>query len=234
MINLHQIDCREFMKTVPDKCFDLAIVDPLYGIGADNFSNGTNLTRSKDGYAAESTATKIKKNRLNSGGGKLKNRLLNNSNCSWDVKPDDEYFKQLFRVSKAQIIWGGNYFPLPPTRGVICWDKMQPWDNFSQFELAWSSFDVPAKMFRYSNTGGRNQEIKIHPTQKPVALYKWLLSTFAKPGWKVIDTHLGSGSSAIACYDDGFDLEACEIDKIYYQSAVERLEKHKQQITFNF
>ncbi|MDF2851678.1 MAG: site-specific DNA-methyltransferase [Sphingobacterium multivorum] len=121
---------------------------------------------------------------------------------------------------------GGNYFNLPPTRGIAIWDKRQPWDNFSQVELAWTSFDVPAKLFSMSNTGGKNHEKKIHPTQKPVELYKWLLSKYAKKGNKILDTHLGSGSSAIACFDYGYDLTACELNKNYYIDAIRRFKLH--------
>ena len=239
MIKLLHIDCMEYMATVPDKYFDLAIVDPPYGINAPNMQMGSHPKRSRnDGYGsgpAVSTAVKLKKGRLNGGSGKLKNRALNTMNCNWDYeKPDAGYFIELMRVSKNQIIWGGNYFHLPPTRGIICWDKMQPWENFSQFELAWTSFDVPAKIFRYSNTGGANAEIKIHPTQKPIALYKWLLSKYGKGVKSIIDTHLGSGSSVIAAFDGSFDFVGCEIDKKSYNAAMERFENHKKQLTMQF
>ena len=123
---------------------------------------------------------------------------------------------------------------MPPTRGIICWDKKQPWDNFSQFELAWTAFDKPAKIFRFSNRGGANDYERIHPTQKPVALYKWLLQNYANKGDKILDTHLGSGSIAIACHDDGFDLTGIELDKDYFRMASERLERHQAQLTFDF
>ncbi len=213
------IDCLEYMKTCKDKQFNLAIVDPPYGIGADNFSNGT-----KGSW--KSTAVKSKKNRLNSGGGKLKNRKLNNSDCSWDFPPTKEYFDELFRISENQIIWGGNYFDLPPTRCIIFWDKLQPWENFSQFELAWTSFDKPAKKFAFSTRGGANSEVKIHPTQKPVALYKWILSNFAKEGDTIFDSHLGSGSSRIAAYDLGFEFVGCEISKDYFDLQEKRFKEH--------
>lgn len=237
MINLYNTDCMEFMRSVPDKHYDLALVDPPYGINAPNMSMGSNPNRSgrdKSGekqYGGESVAKRLKKGRLNSGAGKLKNRMLNNSDCSWDTEPPtEEYFQQLMRVSKNQIIWGGNYFNLPPTRGIVCWDKMQPWDNFSQFELAWTSFDKPAAMFRYSNTGGRNDEKKIHPTQKPVALYKWLLSKYANQGDKILDTHGGSMSIAIAAHDMGFELDLCEINEQYFKSGKLRLTQHQKQL----
>ena len=218
----------KFMADQPDGYYPLAIVDPPYGIGASNYSNGSSPNRNDGkGYPSTSTAVKSKKNRLNQGSGKLKNRMLNKSNCEWDtLPPTEEYFKEIFRVSKNQIIWGGNYFNLPPTRGIICWDKQQPWENFSQFELAWTSFDKPAKMFRHSNTGGNNNVTKIHPTEKPIVLYKWLLEKYAKPGDKILDTHGGSFSHAIACYDLGFDLDICEKDPDYYKDATDRLNNH--------
>jgi site-specific DNA-methyltransferase (adenine-specific) len=211
-------DCITVMKRYPDGYFDLAIVDPPYGINAPNMSMGSNLSRD-DGWKREpSTAIKLKKKgRLNSGGGKLKNRLLNTSAIEWDNEPPtDEYFEELFRVSKNQIIWGGNYFDLPPTRCVVCWDKCQPWENFSQWEMAWTSFDKPAALFSYSNTGGANAEKKIHPTQKPIALYRWLIKKFACAGDRIIDTHLGSQSSRIAAYKLGFDFWGCEISSNYF------------------
>lgn len=134
------MDCMEYMKSISDKFFDLAIVDPPYGLDKKSTH----------------------------GRGKLKNRCLNSGNIQrWDTRPSKEYFEELFRVSKNQIIWGGNYFNLPPTRCIICWDKMQPWPNFSQIEIAWTSFNSPAKIFKYDN----RTDDKIHPTQKPISLY---------------------------------------------------------------
>jgi len=211
-------DCMEVMKQYPDNYFDLAIVDPPYGINAPNMQMGTNLNRKGKGqYPGESTASKMKKGRLNGGSGKLKNRALNTMSCDWDYeKPTAEYFKELFRVSKNQIIWGGNYFDLPPTRCIICWDKCQPWDNFSQWEMAWTSFDKPAKMYKISNTGGNNNETKIHPTQKPVDLYDNIYRDFTNEGMKVIDTHLGSGSNRISAFKAKCEFVGCEIDNNYY------------------
>lgn len=222
----YNMDCMEAMKEFPDNAFDLAVVDPPYGIGADNFKNGAGA--SKDGGKLYSTAVKMK-NRLNTGSGKLKNRLLNQSDCGWDSEPPQkEYFNELFRVSKNQIIWGGNYFDLPPTRGIIVWDKVQPWENFSQVELAWTSFNRPAALFKMCNT----MSGKIHPTQKPIALYEWLLKKYAKVGDKILDTHLGSGSSRIAAYNMGFDFYGYEINKICFDLQEERFEKHTSQMNF--
>lgn len=238
MIELINGDCMELMAKMKDKEFPLAIVDPPYGINSPNMQMGSSPNRKGNGqYPGESAAAKLKKNRLkrlNGGSGKLKDRILNRSSIAWDYeKPSVEYFNELRRVSVNQIIWGGNYFDLGPTRCVICWDKCQPWTNFSQWEMAWTSFDKPAALFQYSNTGGniKTYETKIHPTQKPVALYKWLLTNYAKQGDKILDTHFGSLSIGIACHDLGFDLTAIELDKEYFEAAKLRLERHQQQQT---
>ena len=199
-IKLYNADCMEVMKTFKDKQFDLAIIDPPYGMPKDS-TNGR---------------------------GKLKNRVFNKGRVErWDKAPSNEFFEELFRVSENQVIWGGNYFDLPPTRGIICWDKMQPWENFSQIEYAWTSFSMPAKLFRFDNRTGD----KIHPTQKPVQLYKWLLQNYAKEGDTILDTHFGSLSIGIACHDMKFDLTAIELDKDYYEQARKRLEFHQRQLT---
>ena len=203
MINLYNEDCLEAMKRMDDNSYDLAIVDPPYGIAAD--------------------PSRVQ------GCGSLKNRVLNryaDKFAKWDKTPPKEYFEQLFRVSKNQVIWGGNYFDLPPTRCVVCWDKKQPWKNFSQWEMAWTSFSYPAPMFEYDN----RYPGKIHPTQKPVSLYAWVLNRFAKENDKILDTHLGSGSIAIACHNLGFDLDGYELDVDYYNAACKRLEEHQRQL----
>lgn len=223
-------DCLPAMKLYPDNYFDLAVTDPPYGINATNMQMGTHKTRCGDGYPGISTASKIK-GRLNCGSGKLKNRLLNKSVIDWDYEiPSDEYFKELFRISINQIIWGGNYFPLPPTRCIICWDKVQPWENFSQWEMAWTSFDKPSKMYRISNTGGANTEKKIHPTQKPVRLYDNIYRDFATPGMKIIDTHLGSGSNRISASKAGLDFTGYEINEMYYIDQEHRFKDFKNQL----
>ena len=205
MIELLNIDCMKYMATLPDKAFDLAVVDPPYNIGGDSIHAG----------------------RLKRGSGKLKNRAIQLLDSSFDEIPlNENYFDELFRVSQNQVIWGMNYFELPRTRGVICWDKVQPWENFSQVELAWTSFDFPAKLYRYDNrTGG-----KIHPTQKPIALYDWILRNYAKPGQRILDTHLGSGSSAIAAHYFGCDFVGCEIDVDYFNAAKERFDRETRQV----
>ena len=213
-ITLYNADCMEIMKCFADKQFDLAIVDPPYGIGAPKMS-ATPCQR-ENGF-----------NRLNQGSGKLKNRKLNTSNCDWDnAIPTEDYFNELFRVSKNQIIWGGNYFPLKPSRCILCWDKVQPWENFSQIELAWTSFDSPAQIFKFDNRTGD----KIHQTQKPIQLYKWIIKKYAKEGQSILDTHLGSGSSAIAAHDGGFEFTGIELDEEYYNAAKERIIMHQRQL----
>ena len=190
-------DNMELMARYEDNYFDLAIVDPPYGLGERIYSGGT------DG---------------------CKFHTLFGDNKWDDEVPSQEYFVELFRVSKNQIIWGGNYFDLPPTRTIICWDKMKGDNNFSMWEMAWTSFDKPAKIYRQNSSGDR-----IHPTQKPVKLYEWLLMNYAKECDKILDTHLGSGSIAIACHNLGFDLTACELDKDYFEAAMKRLKQHKAQ-----
>lgn len=231
---VYNADCLPAMKEFPDKYFDLAIVDPPYGINAPSMQMGSNPNRSRtDGYGSGpgiSTAVKLK-GRLNQGSGKLKNRMLNKSSIGWDNEvPTAEYFDELFRVSKNQIIWGGNYFDLPPTRCIVCWDKMQPWDNFSQWEMAWTSFDKPAKMYRLSNTGGNNLEAKIHPTQKPTKLYSWILSEFGEGIKNVISTHVGSGSDRIACFDSGLAFTGYEINTMHFEDQENRFRQHKAQL----
>ena len=205
LIRAYLGDCMDWMQTTADKDYQLAIVDPPYGIGKDSLH----------------TYRPIK------GAGKLKNRAINLMPTEFDeYPPKKEYFIELRRVSVNQIIWGGNYFDLSPTRGIICWDKVQPWENFSQIEYAWTSFDYPAKLFRFDN---RTSD-KIHPTQKPIALYRWLLKNYAKAGQRILDTHGGSFSSAVACYMEGFDLDICEIDEEYFESAIKRFKQATQQI----
>lgn len=153
-INLFNTDCLPAMREYPDKAFDLAVVDPPYGINAPNMQMGNAPNRKGHGHN-ESWAVKLRKGRLNQGSGKPKDRNIQKMAISWDYeKPPAEYFEELRRISNNQIIIGGNYFDLGPTRCVICWDKRQPWENFSQWEMAWTSFDSPAALFAYSNTGG--------------------------------------------------------------------------------
>jgi site-specific DNA-methyltransferase (adenine-specific) len=210
----------EAMKEMEDNQFDLAIVDPPYGI---NYDGNTTALGGQSGKA------------------KTFAKKQNHKKKEWDQKrPSFEYFHEIQRVSKNQIIWGGNYFAdiLLPKKGWIYWDKKitNPNNkNFSDGELAWTSFDCILKKFTYDWIGfgyinNPQGEKKIHPTQKPVKLYEWLLMNYAKEGDKILDTHLGSGSIAIACHNLGFDLTGYEIDEEYFQAAVKRYQQHKNQL----
>ena len=216
-ILLLNCDCMNYMKDCEDNAFDLAIVDPPYGIGFGQF-NRTNTLPSGE---------RVKADAYKQG--------------DWDKeRPPSEYHAELARVSKNQIVWGGNYFPelwRNGCKGFIFWWKHQPVDNFSDGELAWTSFDRPAKCFDFSYYGGiqgrTTAAIRIHPTQKPVELYEWLLKNYAKPTDRILDTHLGSGSSAIAAHYFGCDFVGMEIDKDYYNAACQRFKKEtKQQYLF--
>lgn len=153
-----------------------------------------------------------------------------NGSTDWNVAPPPEYFDELKRASKEQIIWGGNYFGLPAHKHFIIWDKKQPIKGFSRCEFAWSSLEKTADVFEYSYYGNINSDVvRFHPTQKPVKLYEWLLSNYAKPGQRILDTHLGSGSSAIAAHYGGFDFVGCEIDEDYYRAAKQRFDNETRQ-----
>ena len=217
-IDIVNSDCVEVLKSFDDNYFDLAICDPPYGIGFDKYvySNG-------DGAKAK--------------GFKKQNNKVAPKN--WDKGiPQKEYWNELFRVSKNQIIWGGNYFTefLPPKMGWIYWHKKgNDASKFSDGELAWTSFDRALKFvkydwigFGYINNAGSDK--KIHPTMKPKELYEWVLENYAKKGDKILDTHLGSGSSAIASFRLGFDFVGIEIDKEYYQSSIKRFKEQTAQL----
>jgi site-specific DNA-methyltransferase (adenine-specific) len=201
----------EFMKNIPDKFYDLAIVDPPYGIDAD-------VKNSTDKMQTKKSAAKSKKY-----GSQL-----------WDSDiPTDEYFDELKRVSKKQIVWGANYFGL--VGGMIYWHKNVTMPTYSTGELAWVSWLNKLDFVNIAWHGMiqhdmSNKETRIHPTQKPVQLYKWLLTKYAKQGDKILDTHWGSMSIAIACHDLGFDLDLCELDKDYFNAGVKRFEQHKKQL----
>jgi len=206
MIELYNMDCMEYMAGLEDNAFNLAIVDPPYGI-----------ERHKKGNIRFDKTEKAK------------------NGLKWDVKPTKEYFLELSRVSKGQIIWGANNFELPPTEYFCIWDKCQTVDNFATAEYAYvsKSLKKPAKIFKYSihqhnadHSGGG----KIHPTQKPLKLYEWLISNYATEGDRILDTHLGSGSSAIAAHYAGFDFVGCELDKDYFNLAQERFDNETRQV----
>ena len=198
------IDCLKYLKTVPDKFFELAIVDPPYGIKASSGAS-TNGTMRK----------KIANGEIKGG--------------DWDDSiPNEIYFKELNRVSKNQIIWGGNYFDLPPSKCFLIWDKGESiyGRDFAECEMAWASFDKCARIYKLFP----NQVDRIHPTQKPIGLYKWILDRYAKQGDKILDTHMGSQSSRIACFDMGFDFVGCELDKDYFDAGNKRFELFKSQL----
>lgn len=225
-------DNREVMPLLKEAGYkaDFLFTDPPYGINATSMSMGTNPKR-LDCAGNISTATKLK-GRLNSGAGKLKNRLLNQSSIDWDGCPPTEAdFKTMFELSDNQIIWGGNYFNLPPTRCVIAWDKRQPWKNFSQFELAWTSLDKPARLYSISNTGGQNREVKFHPTQKPLALFSSVFWDFIGMGATVIDPYAGSMTTAIAAFHLGCYFICIERNETYYQNGVARINDYINQLT---
>jgi site-specific DNA-methyltransferase (adenine-specific) len=216
-IELLHMDCMEYMRGLPDKAFDLCIVDPPYGIGAGKMKLGANERKYR-------VHTKHKRS-------------------AWDANiPPEEYFVELERVAERLIIWGANYFTdhLPPSRNWIIWDKGQAEGmSFAMHEMAWASFDGQPRIFYLSHATESNREFsfinrtprtpRIHPTQKPVALYRWLLKNYAKPGQRILDTHLGSGSIAIACDIEGFDLVGTEIDADYIAGARKRLADHRAQ-----
>lgn len=198
-IRLYHGDCMDVLRASADNEYDLAIVDPPYGID------------------------------INMNMGLKKGIRKRHKDKKWDSAiPDKEYFDELFRVSKNQIIWGGNYFPLPPTKHFIFWDKLVAEGlSFSDGEMAWTSFDRAIRKFTLRNNLGG----KIHPTEKPVALYRWLLHNYANAGDKIIDTHFGSLNIGLACHDYGYELTACEVDDEYYANGVKHLKYHQSQLT---
>jgi len=194
-------DCMDLMARYPDGYFELAIVDPPYGIGRFKKMNKGDAIHKKTDFG----------------------KNWNNQ------KPNDVFFNELFRVSKNQIIWGANNFNLPTSEYFLIWDKKQMYPNFARCEMAYVSMGLkkPAKIFEYSimNISGKKQ----HPAEKPISLYEYILINYAKEGDKILDTHLGSGSIAIACHNLGFELTACELDTDYYNAAMKRINEHKSQ-----
>ena len=288
---VYNCDCLDYMRTLPDNAFEIAIVDPPYGDGLHAESGGgkgwftkynmkapesdynrhgaeadktehRNLRGRFDRYndaEACSQSVQVEResgpqyNRFGSPGSrfeKYKTPLYVRGSeegkhlpgtdeggersvkkiIAWDVAPGEDYFRELFRVSRNQIIWGGNYFALPPTRCFLIWKKLTISENFTMAmaEYAWTSFNSNAKVFECAPQGKVGDE-RFHPTQKPIALYKWVLSRYAKPGDRILDTHLGSGSSRIAAWDLGFDFVGCEIDKTYFELEEKRFEEYTRQ-----
>lgn len=219
------MDCMEGMKAFPDNYFDLALVDPQYGRGKQPNVRRTHTARQSNGGKMPLTETKYKA-------------------TTWDIAPPDpDYFEELLRVSRHQIIWGANYHPFLLTGGRIVWDKVNDGADQSNAEIASCSLNEKVTIFRYMWRGmmqGKSMkeghivqgdksknERRIHPTQKPIALYRWMLQQFAKPGDKVLDTHVGSGSSLIACEVDGFSYVGFELDLDYYRESVQRIERKR-------
>ena len=196
---VYNMDCVAGMREYPDKYFDLAIVDPPYG---------------------------LERFKANDGGNSKKITTFGDKDKNWNnIKPTAEYWKELFRVSKNQIVWGGNNFELPTSEYFIVWDKGQMMPSFARCEMAWTNCKVPAKIY-----AKRSQDLnRIHPTQKPIALYDWLLMNYAKEGNLILDTHLGSGSSRIAAYRNGFDFVGFELDKDYYEAQEKRFKTELMQ-----
>ena len=211
-ISIYNGDCMDLLKQTPDKYYSLALVDPPYGLG----KRLAHASKDKKNSQSKFTDDFYKKN--------------------WDNEvPSKEYFDELFRVSKNQIIWGGNYFPLKPTQCFYIWDKKQPHDfSLAMCEMAWTSFSKPAKICRLSVLKEKN---KIHATQKPIALYDWIIKNYAKPGDKILDTHLGSGSIAIAIEKAnringmGLQFTGIELDEEYYNAALQRFKIFTMQQT---
>ena len=193
---VYNMDCVAGMRQYPDKHFDLAIVDIPYGLGDKLTQGGTWASKYSKGDA------------------------------SWDILPELQYYTELFRVSKNQIIWGGNYAELPPTRCFLIWDKVALMPTMADCEFAWTSFDRNAKIFRHPRN---TSEKRIHITQKPIQLYRWILDNYAQKGDRILDTHLGSGSSRIACYRNGFDFVGFEISKDYYEAQEKRFKTELMQ-----
>ena len=196
-VQVFNTDCMDYMKCLPNGYFELAIVDPPYGINRNGMSMG--------------------------------NSVFNKDEKVWDVQvPKDEYFEELFRVSKNQIIWGGNYFNLPPSRYFAIWDKGDTMygRDFAECEYAWVK-KGGTRIYKKSP----NQPTRIHPTQKPVKLYEWILKNYANEGDKIFDSHLGSGSSAIACHNYGYEFVGCELDSDYFNDMVKRFKQVTAQRT---
>lgn len=256
MNEAYNMDCMEYMKTLPDNAFDLAVVDPPYGGGFtegggckgwftkyhQDCSHSVNAERERENgqrynrFGNPGSRFEKYKSALCVWDAEVPEELSEDSTgrnqkkiIAWDVAPKKEYFEELFRVSRNQIIWGGNYFELPPTRCFLVWRKLTISDKFSMAmcEYAWTSFNQNAKWFECAPQGKEGE--RFHPTAKPIKLYSWIYGLFAKPGMKILDTHLGSGSSRIAAWDAGLDFIGCEIDEHYFKLEEERFKKHISQ-----
>jgi len=205
LLDIRNCDCMDLMREFDDNHFELAIVDPPYGIGADKRNAHSNIRDNPEWKDA-----------------------------AWDTQPVSIYWKELTRVSVNRIIWGANHFGnMPPSPSWVVWDKTIHGNTLADAELAYTSFKMPVRVF-VKNIVSVTCDGRIHPTQKPVALYKWLLQNYAKEGDKILDTHMGSGSIAIACHYMGFNLTACELDEDYYNAACERIKRETAQTELAF
>ena len=242
----YNMDCMEYMKSLPDKAFSLAVVDPPYGGGG---SQNVHVERERDGLRGGSADFELR-SRSRFGGrfdryhigiedgrqvgdevSSAKGGIFSKDIRHWDIAPQQEYFNELARVSENQIIWGGNYFALPPTRCFLVWRKLTIGENFTMAmaEYAWTSFNDNAKVFECAPQGTSKWQ-RIHPCEKPVALYAWIYSRYAKPGDRILDTHLGSGSSRIAAWDAGLDFVGVELDKTYFDLEEKRFAEYSAQL----
>ena len=259
----YNCDCMEYMRTLPDNAFDLAVVDPPYGDGCSQ-SVQVERERERERESSPPSAARTSKERPTAGrnmglremasGGTASDRgstatksgadgcartggtwaeKYGKKIIAWDVAPEKEYFQELFRVSRNQIIWGGNYFALPPTRCFLVWRKLSISESFSMAmaEYAWTSFNGNAKVFEKTPQGDPNDP-RFHPTSKPIQLYDWIFANYAKHGDRILDTHLGSGSSRIAAYNAGLDFVGCEIDETYFRLQEERFARYSAQLNF--
>ena len=224
----YKMDCLTAMREMPDNAFDLAVVDPPYGDGSLQTVQVERERECGPRYNRfGSPGSRFEKYKRGEDwrevGGEVRKKIV-----AWDIAPGKEYFDELFRVSRNQIIWGGNYFSLPPTRCFLIWQKTNVPQDFTMAmcEYAWTSFIGNAKVFPFSAVGQLN---RFHPTQKPPELYAWIYKNYAKEGDKILDTHLGSGSSRIAAYDAGLDFVGYEIDKEYFDKQEERFNRHAAQ-----
>ena len=227
MNEAYNMDCMEYMKTIPDKYFDLAVVDPPYGGAGDpNFEGGDGLEKDLTGI---NPSKEIKAYRTGGAWASKYGKAI----IDWDIAPTQDYFNELFRVSKEQIIWGGNYFTLPPTRCFLVWRKLTISETFTMAmaEYAWTSFNGNAKVIEVAPQGKKDDK-RFHPTQKPVELYDWIFEHYADKGFKIFDSHLGSGSSRISAWKHNLDFVGTEIDKRYFDLQEERFKRETAQVTW--
>ena len=249
------MDCLEYMRTLPDNAFDLAVCDPPYGDGLHAEDGGgkgwftkynqkapeseynksrsqtVQVEREREAQPLWQSGEQVREVQAVTRTGGTWAERYGKKIIAWDVAPEKEYFDQIFRVSRNQIIWGGNYFALPPTRCFLVWRKLTISESFTMAmaEYAWTSFNSNAKVFECAPQG-KPDDPRFHPTQKPIDLYRWIFNLYAEPGQTIFDPYLGSGSSRIAAWEAGLDFVGCEIDPIYFEKQEERFERHTAQM----